>query len=196
MANNSTNVTPNTGGGEKELVRRLGLMSALVLGIGTTVGSGIFTSVGGVAGIAGTPMLTILAFLIGGLIMIPQNLCYTELMTAYPEDGLFIVYFREAGWNFLSFFGGWSCFWATDPVGIGIMALTVGNYLAYFTGWNTGTVRAVSIVLIIIFTLLHMIKMDAGAKFQNIITSVKIVPFILLVIVGLIHYGMSIEITN
>ncbi|RDY33254.1 amino acid permease [Lachnotalea glycerini] len=185
MANNSTNVTPNTGGGEKELVRRLGLMSALVLGIGTTVGSGIFTSVGGVAGIAGTPMLTILAFLIGGLIMIPQNLCYTELMTAYPEDGLFIVYFREAGWNFLSFFGGWSCFWATDPVGIGIMALTVGNYLAYFTGWNTGTVRAVSIVLIIIFTLLHMIKMDAGAKFQNIITSVKIVPFILLVIVGL-----------
>lgn len=68
--------------------------------------------------------------------MIPQNLCYTELMTAYPEDGLFIVYFREAGWNFLSFFGAWSCFWATDPVGIAIMALTVSNYLAYFLSVN------------------------------------------------------------
>lgn len=185
MANNNTNVSPNVGGGEKELTRRLGLMSALVLGIGTTVGSGIFSSVGGVAGTAGTPLLTVLSFLIGGLIMIPQNLCYTELMTAYPEDGLFIVYFREAGWNFLSFFGGWSCFWATDPVGIGIMALTVGNYLAYFTGWSTGTVRAVAIALIIIFTALHMIKMEAGAKFQNIITMVKIVPFIILVVVGL-----------
>ena len=184
-AKDNTKVSPNTGGGEKELTRRLGLMSAIVLGVGTTVGSGIFTSVGEVAGTAGTPILTVLAFLIGGIIMIPQNLCYTELMTAYPEDGLFIVYFREAGWNFLSFFGGWSCFWATDPVGIAIMAIAVGNYLAYFTGWTTMTVRIVSVVLIVIFTALHMIKMDAGAKFQNVITSVKIVPFILLVIVGL-----------
>lgn len=185
MADNNTNVTPQATGGEKELTRRLGLMSAIVLGVGTTVGSGIFTSVGEVAGTAGTPIFTILAFLIGGLIMIPQNLCYTELMTAYPEDGLFIVYFREAGWNFLSFFGGWSCFWATDPVGIAIMAIAVGNYLAYFTGWTTMTVRIVSVVLIVLFTALHMIKMDAGAKFQNVITGIKIVPFILLVIVGL-----------
>lgn len=184
-AKDNTNISPSAGGGEKELTRRLGLMSAIVLGVGTTVGSGIFTSVGEVAGTAGTPALTVLAFLIGGMIMIPQNLCYTELMTAYPEDGLFIVYFREAGWNFLSFFGGWSCFWATDPVGIAIMAIAVGNYLAYFTGWTTMTVRLVSVALIVIFTALHMIKMDAGAKFQNVITSIKIVPFILLVIIGL-----------
>ncbi len=184
MSNNE-NANPQAGGGEKDLKRRLGLMSALVLGVGTTVGSGIFTSVGEVAGTAGTPIMTILAFLIGGIIMIPQNLCYTELMTAYPEDGLFVVYFREAGWNFLSFFGSWSCFIATDPVGIAIMAIAVGNYIAYFTGWGTMTVRIVSVILIILFTLLHMIKMEAGAKWQNVITSVKIVPFILLVIVGL-----------
>lgn len=184
MSDNNTK--PQVTGGEHELERRLGLMSALVLGVGTTVGSGIFTSVGGVAGVAGTPLMTILAFLVGGLIMIPQNLCYTELMTAYPEDGLFIVYFREAGWNFLSFFGGWSCFWATDPVGIGIMAFTVGNYIAYFTGWSTGVIRAVAIGLIVIFTALHMIKMEAGAKWQNAITTVKIIPFIILVVVGLI----------
>ena len=185
MAKNNTNASPASTGGEKHLARRLGLMSALVLGVGTTVGSGIFTSVGEVAGTAGTPLLTILSFLIGGLIMIPQNLCYTELMTAYPEDGLFVVYVREAGWKFLSFFGSWSCFWATDPVGIAIMAIAVGNYLAYFTGWSSMTVRIISVVLIVIFTLLHMIKMDAGAKFQNVITTLKIVPFILLVIVGL-----------
>lgn len=177
--------TPVVVSGEQHLIRRLGLMSAIVLGIGTTVGSGIFTSVGNVAGTAGTPLMTILAFLIGGLIMIPQNLCYTELMTAYPEDGLFVVYFREAGWNFLSFFGAWSCFWATDPVGIAISALTVSNYLAYFTGWTSTTISIVAIALIVGFTALHMIKMDAGAKFQNVITSIKIVPFIVLVLIGL-----------
>ena len=105
MSKDNTKVPQTQTGGEKELTRKLGMMAALVLGVGTTVGSGIFTSVGVVAGTAGTPIMTILAFLIGGIIMIPQNLCYTELMTAYPEDGLFVVYFREAGWNFLSFFG-------------------------------------------------------------------------------------------
>lgn len=73
MSKDNTTVT-HSHSGEKELTRRLGLMSAIVLGVGTTVGSGIFTSVGGVAGTAGTAVMTILAFLIGGLIMIPQNL--------------------------------------------------------------------------------------------------------------------------
>lgn len=172
-------------GGEVHLKRKLSLFTALALGVGTTVGSGIFASVGGVASAAGTPLLTILAFLIGGIIMIPQNLLYTEYSTAYPEDGLFIVYFREAGWNFLSFFGGWSCYWATDPVGIAIMSIAVGNYLAFFTGWSTMAVRIISVVLIIFFTALHMIKMEAGAKWQNFITSVKILPFLGLVVIGL-----------
>lgn len=168
-----------------ELSRHLGLMSAIVLGIGTTVGSGIFTSVGEVAAAAGTPLMTILAFLLGGLIMIPQNLLYTEYSTAYSEDGLFVVYFREAGWHFLSFAGAWSCYWASDPVGIATMAIAVGNNLAFFTGWSDTIVRLFSCLLIIFFTWLHMCKKEAGAKWQNFITTVKIVPFLALVVVGL-----------
>lgn len=64
--------------GGEGMERHLGLSTAIALGVGTTIGSGIFTSVGAVAGAAGTPLLTILAFLIGGLIMIPQNLIYAE----------------------------------------------------------------------------------------------------------------------
>ncbi|XPE42954.1 hypothetical protein ACNKHV_21130 [Shigella flexneri] len=44
---------------------------ALAIAVGTTVGSGIFVSVGEVAKAAGTPWLTVLAFVIGGLIVIP-----------------------------------------------------------------------------------------------------------------------------
>lgn len=59
MAKESPKTPIQVHGGEKELTRRLGLMSAIVLGVGTTVGSGIFTSVGGVAGTAGTAVMTI-----------------------------------------------------------------------------------------------------------------------------------------
>lgn len=97
---NSTNKEKNT------LGRKLGLGTAIALGVGTTIGSGIFSSIGEVAGAAGTPMMTILAFLIGGLIMIPQNLLYVEYSTAYPESGLFITYFNAAGYPFLAFLSG------------------------------------------------------------------------------------------
>lgn len=57
------------------------------MSVGTTVGSGIFSSIGEVAGAAGSALFVILSFLIGGFINLPANLCYAELATAYPEDG-------------------------------------------------------------------------------------------------------------
>lgn len=174
----------NVTGGEG-MERHLGLSTAIALGVGTTIGSGIFTSVGAVAGSAGTPLLTILAFLLGGLIMIPQNLVYAEYSTAYSEDGGQFVYFREAGWPFMAMFFIWSCWWATDPVGIAIMALTVANYLAFFTGWSSVVVSIVACLLIIFFTWLHMCHKHQGAAWQNFITAFKVIPFLLLVLVGL-----------
>ena len=171
--------------GGEGMERHLGLSTVIALGVGTTIGSGIFTSVGSVAGAAGTPLLAILAFLIGGLIMIPQNLVYAEYSTAYSEDGGQFVYFREAGWPFMAMFFIWSCWWATDPVGIAIMALTVANYLAFFTGWSATTVSIIACLMIIFFTWLHMCHKHKGAAWQNFITAFKVIPFLLLVLAGL-----------
>ncbi|MCE4448112.1 fructoselysine transporter, partial [Escherichia coli] len=52
--------------GSQELQRKLGFWAVLAIAVGTTVGSGIFVSVGEVAKAAGTPWLTVLAFVIGG----------------------------------------------------------------------------------------------------------------------------------
>jgi len=65
------------------------------------------------------------------------------------------------------------------------MALAIANYLAFFTGFSAFTVNIVAVIFIIGFTLLHMIKMDAGAKWQNFITAVKIFPFVILIGLGL-----------
>ncbi|WP_250110085.1 amino acid permease, partial [Escherichia coli] len=78
--------------GSQELQRKLGFWAVLAIAVGTTVGSGIFVSVGEVAKAAGTPWLTVLAFVIGGLIVIPQMCVYAELSTAYPENGADYVY--------------------------------------------------------------------------------------------------------
>ena len=82
--------------GSQELQRKLGFWAVLAIAVGTTVGSGIFVSVGEVAKAAGTPWLTVLAFVIGGLIVIPQMCVYAELSTAYPENGADYVYLKNA----------------------------------------------------------------------------------------------------
>ena len=172
---------------EKEipLTRKISLVAMIAMGVGSTVGSGIFTSVGEVAGAAGSAVLAILSFLIGGLLMIPQNLLYTELSSAYPEDGGMVVYFREAGWNFMSFFYSWSCFFSSDPIGEAIMAISIGSYLSYFTHWSTLTVKIIAVLLIAGFGWLHIVHAKAGAKVLSALTAVKIVPFFLLIIIGL-----------
>ena len=77
----------NTEKKQGELKRKLGVGAALAIAVGTTVGSGIFTSLAEVAGASGSAAMMIASFIIGGLIMIPQNMLYAELSSAYPEDG-------------------------------------------------------------------------------------------------------------
>lgn len=80
-----------------DLGRKLGPGAVLALSIGTTVGSGIFSSLSEVAGAAGSSLFPVLAFVIGGLLQIPADFCCAELASACLEDGGQYVYFREAG---------------------------------------------------------------------------------------------------
>ena len=170
-----------------ELKRKLGLWAAVAISMGTTIGSGIFSSIGEVAGAAGSAVITILAFLIGGIINIPANLVYAELATAYPENGGQYVYFREAGSKPLAFWCGWISFWATDPPSISIMALAIVNYLAFFIPIHGFALKLVAVALVLIFMFVHMRSVESGGRFQTFITIFKVLPFVLLIGFGLFH---------
>jgi len=168
-----------------ELARKLGLGAVIALGVGTTVGSGIFSSLGEVAGAAGSSLFLVLAFLIGGILQIPANFCYAELASAFPEDGGQYVYFREAGSRPLAFLCGWISFWATDPPSISIMALAIANYLAFFVPVGGLTLRIVAVVFVLIFMFLHLRSVEGGGKFQTFITALKVIPFVLIIGIGI-----------
>lgn len=170
-----------------ELKRKLGLGAVIALGVGTTVGSGIFSSLSEVAGAAGSSLFLVLAFLIGGLLQIPANFCYAELASAYPEDGGQYVYFREAGSRPLAFLCGWVSFWATDPPSISIMALAIANYLAFFMPANGFILRLIAVAFVLVFMVMHIRSVEGGGKFQTIITALKIIPFALIIGIGMFN---------
>jgi len=171
--------------GTKELGRKLGLGAALAIAVGTTVGSGIFSSVGAVAGASGSALMTILAFVIGGLIIIPQMMVYAELSTAYPVDGADYIYLKNAGSRPLAFLSGWATFWANDPVSLSIMALAISNYLRFLVPIGDLAGRFVAVGAILVFMYLHLRAVKMGGGFQTLITAAKIIPFIIVVGVGI-----------
>ena len=172
---------------KNELGRKLGLGAVIALGVGTTVGSGIFSSLSEVANAAGSSLFLVLAFIIGGLLQIPANFVYAELASAYPEDGGQYLYFKEAGSRPLAFLCGWISFWATDPPSISIMALAIVNYLAFFIPIHGLILKLIAVGFVLIFMFMHLRSVEGGGAFQTIITALKILPFALVIGIGLFH---------
>lgn len=181
---------------EATLSRKLGLGAVIAIGVGTTVGSGIFSSLGEVAGAAGSSMLLVLAFVIGGLVQIPANFVYAELASAYPENGGQYVYFREAGSRPLAFLTGWISFWATDPPSISIMALAIANYLGFFMPVGELTLRLIAVGFVVVFTLIHLRSVEGGGAFQTFITALKVIPFILIIGIGIFFIKGDLFLSN
>ncbi|MGE8021571.1 amino acid permease [Peribacillus frigoritolerans] len=170
------------------LTRKLGFWSALAIAVGTTIGSGIFVSSGDVAKAAGTPSISILAWIIGGVIAIPQVMVLAELSTAYPQNGSGYVYLNKAGWRPLAFLYGWATFWALDPPSISIMALAIVSYLATFFPFFSGIAgKLLGIAIILLITSIHYRSVKEGGLFQVIITAIKIIPFLIVIVLGIMY---------
>ncbi|MEY8732026.1 amino acid permease [Peribacillus frigoritolerans] len=170
------------------LTRKLGFWSALAIAVGTTIGSGIFVSSGDVAKAAGTPSISILAWIIGGVIAIPQVMVLAELSTAYPQNGSGYVYLNKAGWRPLAFLYGWATFWALDPPSISIMALALVSYLATFFPFFSGVAgKLLGIAIILLITSIHYRSVKEGGLFQVIITAIKIIPFLIVIVLGIMY---------
>lgn len=170
------------------LTRKLGFWSALAIAVGTTIGSGIFVSSGDVAKAAGTPSISILAWIIGGVIAIPQVMVLAELSTAYPKNGSGYVYLNKAGWRPLAFLYGWATFWALDPPSISIMALAIVSYLATFFPFFSGVAgKLLGIAIILLITSIHYRSVKEGGLFQVIITAIKIIPFLIVIVLGIMY---------
>lgn len=166
------------------LGRKLGLTAVIALGVGSTIGTGIFSTMSEVASAAGSSLFLVLAFIIGALLQIPASLVYSELSSAYPEDGGYYVYLREAGSKPLAFLCGWVCFWATDPPSVSIMALGLVNYLSVLLPFPNFALRIIAVCVILCFMMLHLSSVKAGGIFQSIITIIKILPFVFIIGVG------------
>lgn len=166
----------------------MGHVVALILG--SVIGSGVFINLPIVAREAGSPWMAVLAWLLGGLIWLPQLFILSEMATAYPQEGFGYLYLKKAGSPALGFLYVWTVFWTSDTPSITIIALSAVSALKVFwpslaAGLDTKLLAA---VIIIVLTSIHYRSVRKGGGLQVILTVAKLSPLVLLCILGILYF--------
>ena len=112
---------------ETRLARKLGLGDAVVIGLGSMIGAGVFAAFAPAAEAAGTGLL--LGLLIAAGVAYANATSSAELAALYPESGGTYVYARRRLGRVWSFIAGWG-FVVGKVASCAAMALTFGHYVA------------------------------------------------------------------
>lgn len=109
------------------LARKLGTFDAVVLGLGSMIGAGIFAALGPAARAAGSGLLIGLA--IAAMVAYCNATSSAALAALYPESGGTYVYGRKRLGAFWGFLAGWG-FISGKTASCAAMALTFAYYAA------------------------------------------------------------------
>ena len=127
------------------LARRLGTFDAVVIGLGSMIGAGVFAAFAPAARAAGNGLLVGLA--IAAVVAYCNATSSAQLAAVYPESGGTYVYGRRRLGPFWGFLAGWG-FVVGKLASCAAMAMTFGSYAApaYARPLGVGAVIAVTAV--------------------------------------------------
>jgi APA family basic amino acid/polyamine antiporter len=157
-----TTPPPPTGPGPA-LKRRLGVFDAVVIGLGSMIGAGIFAALAPAAGAAGSGLLLGLA--LAAVVAYCNATSSARLAARYPQSGGTYVYGRERLGNFWGYLAGWG-FVVGKTASCAAMALTVGSYT-----WP-GQQHAVAVAAVVALTAVNYAGVRKSAWLTRVIVAV------------------------
>ena len=118
--------------GSVALARRLGVGDAVVIGLGSMIGAGVFAAFAPAARVAGTGLLAGLG--IAAVIAYCNAMASAQLAAAYPTSGGTYIYGRERLGHWWGFAAGWG-FVVGKTASCAAMALTFATYAVPGPSW-------------------------------------------------------------
>lgn len=171
---------------KSSLPRSLGLISAIAVLVGSTIGTGIFRSPGGEAGVAARvpdETLYLLMWVAGGFFTLCGALTLAELAGAFPQTGGVYVYLREGWGRLAAFLFGWTQLVVIRASALGAIATVFAEYfLRLLNAEDPQTVRYVAVASILVVAVFNFCGINLGALVQNLTTGAKYLALVLLVL--------------
>ena len=163
------------------LPRRLTLLDATNVVIGTMIGSAIFLVPGIITQNVPSAPLILAIWVLAGILSLFGALAYAELGAMMPATGGQYVYLREAWGPLWAFLCGWTFFLAARSGATAAVAAGFSIYLAQFVPMSTAVSRIVAATLILLLTWVNYRGVKLGAAVQNTFTALKVLGLALLI---------------
>jgi len=163
------------------LARRLGLFDAVVIGLGSMIGAGVFAAVGPAARAAGSGLLIGMA--IAAVVAYCNATSSAQLAALYPQSGGTYVYGRERLRPFWGYLAGWG-FVVGKTASCAAMALTFGAY-----AWPEGR-RPLAVAAVVALTAVNYLGVRKTAWLTRAIVAV-VLAALTAVVVGSLGGGQS-----
>jgi basic amino acid/polyamine antiporter, APA family len=142
------------------LRRELGLRGAVALGVGGTIGGGIYVLVGRAAGVAGPAAL--ISFTLAFIAALAIALPYAELASRYPLAGGGYAFARSVFGERIGFLMGWA-FWGAYLFISGYITLGFGGYLHAVIG-TPSLLGAVGVIAVALVLNLLGVRISSGVQ--------------------------------
>jgi len=171
------------------LARRLDTRDAVVIGLSSMIGAGVFSAFGPAARAAGTGLLIGLA--IAGGVAYCNAVASAQLAAQYPTSGGTYVYGRERLGEWWGFVAGWG-FVIGKTASCAAMALTFASYVAAGSLWID---RGVAVAAVVVLTAANYRGISRTAEVARVLVAVSILALIVVVVAiaasGHVHSGVG-----
>ena len=173
----------------QKLKRVLSLLDATMINTGGIIGSGIFMVPATVALYTHSSSLFFLVWILGGIVSLFGALSVAELGAAMPRTGGQYVYLSEAYGPIWGYLYGWSAVAVINTASIAAVGVAFSEYLGFFIPMTDVSIKGIAVVIITTLTIINIIDVKSGARFQNLFTFTKLGGIFGIILLGLCMGG-------
>lgn len=184
--------------------KKLKLWDAIMLVMGSMIGSGIFIVSADMMRNLGSGYWMIIVWVITGIMTVAAAISYGELSSLFPKAGGQYTYLTEIFGKKMGFLYGWGLFTVIQTGTIAAVAMAFGKFTAYLVPelnnaapiFQSGTfqitwIQILAIAVIILLTYINTRGVESGKILQNVFTGSKIVALLGLIALGFILVDAS-----
>nr|WP_281379699.1 APC family permease [Flexivirga oryzae] len=158
------------------MARRLGVFDAVVIGLGSMIGAGVFAAFAPAAEAAGAGLL--IGLLLAAVVAYCNATSSARLAALYPQSGGTYVYGKQRLGDFWGYQAGWG-FVVGKTASCAAMALTFASYAA------PGHVRLVAVAAVVGLTAVNYLGVQKSAWLTRVIVALTLLTLAAVVVASL-----------
>ena len=163
----------------------MGFLQGLAIVVGMIIGSGIFLKPSVVLNDAGSPVMALVAWILGGVVTLCSALSIAEIASNIPRAGGLYTYLEELYGEKVGFLLGWVQSVISYPASVAAQAIAFATYSAYFIPMGEWQQRFLAFGVLAFVLLMNILSTRCGGVIQVVATVGKLIP-----IVAILGFGL------